>query len=290
MIKSLKKYIPFFKGGMMNSLAYRAAILTWLIITFLEVVCVVFLWKAVYDCAIPAPGQSEAIINGFTFKQIIVYFVFVNIITFVSFPGETLWNINEEIKKGTICMAFTKPISYRGRYLFTTFGLVAVSFLIFGLPMFAISYIIFACIGFIKITSVGSVFFSIFAFMVLEILAVMINDAIDYFFGICCFYSASGWGINLFKTVVANFLGGTLLPLSFFKFGNVDISKVVNYLPFAGMVQNPVMALMSEYSTLETYLHVIHTIGLSLVWVIILEIINVIFFAHASKKVTVQGG
>lgn len=286
----LKKYKPFFKAGAINALAYKAALLTWLIITVLEVGCVIFLWKAVFDNATPLPGQIEPIINGFTFKQIIVYFVFVNILTFVSFPGETIWTINDEIKKGTICMAFTKPISYRGRLLATTLGLAFAATLVFGLPMFIISYTIFACLGFIKIVSVWGVFFSIMMYLLLQISAIILRDGIDYFFGICCFYTTSGWGLNFLETVVVNFFGGTLLPISFFKFGDVDLSKAINYLPFAGMVQNPVMALLSDYSNSATYLHVLHTLGLSICWIIVIELIDKIFFNFASKKVTVQGG
>lgn len=285
----LKKYFPFFKAGSINALAYKGALIIWLIISFLEVACVIFLWQAVYANALTLPGQ-EAIINGFTFKQIIVYFVFVNILTFVSFPGETIWTINEEIKKGTICMAFTKPISYRGKLLATTLGLAFSASLVFGIPMFAIAYTIFACLGMITVYNAWSVIFSILTFFILQILAIILRDAIDYFFGICCFYTTSGWGLNFFENVVINFFGGSLLPLSFFKFGDVDASIVFNYFPFAGMVQNPIMALMGDYSSVGMYLKVIHFIGFSICWIIVLELINYLFFRGASRKVTVQGG
>ena len=167
MKKAIRKYIPFFKAGAISTLAYKAALITWLVISVLEVACVIFLWQAVYANAIVPVGQNEAIINGFTFKQIIVYFVFVNILTFVSFPGETIWHINEDIKKGTICMAFTKPISYRGQLLATTLGYAFCSTLIFGLPMFAIAYVVFACLGFITIYSVWSTIFAIICFFIL---------------------------------------------------------------------------------------------------------------------------
>lgn len=283
-----KKYKPFFKAGMINMLAYRAALLTWLIITFFQIACVVFLWVAVYSNA--EGGIKEAIINGFSLKEIIVYFVFTNILSFTIFPGETLWAINEDIKKGTIALQFTKPISYRVKLLFTTFGLALMPFLIFGLPLFTISYIVFTLCGFITFYSIWSTLFSILMFLVLSVLACIISDGIDYFFGVLCFYTTSGWGLNLVKTTISNFLGGSLLPLSFFKFGDVDISIVMNYLPFAGMIQNPVLCLINTYQTLGDYLHAIHLLGLSLVWVVIIELGNKLLFAHASRKVTVQGG
>jgi ABC-2 type transport system permease protein len=285
-----KKYKPFFKAGMINALAYRSVLLTWLIVTFFQIACVIFLWIAVYANATIAPGQSEAIINGFTLKEIIVYFVFSNILTFTCFPGDTIWNINEDIKKGTIALQFTKPISYRLKLLFTCYGLALLPNLIFGLPLFIISYTLFAIFGFFTATSVWSVLFSVTMFIVLSFLSITLADGIDYFFGVLCFYTTSGWGLNLVKNTVSNLLGGSLLPLAFFKFGDFDASIIFNYLPFAGLVQNPVLALITDYQNVGDYLHVIHTVGLSIVWIIIIELINKLVFAHASTKVTVQGG
>ena len=283
-----KKYKPFFKAGMINTLAYRAALLTWLLVTFFQIACVVFLWIAVYS---NAPGGVEsAIINGFTLKEIIVYFVFTNILSFTCFPGETLWSIMEDIKKGTIALSFTKPISYRLKLLFTTYGMALMPLLIFGLPLFTISYTLFAIFGFITFTSIWSTLFGILMFVVLTFLAITLFDSIDYFFGILCFYTTAGWGLNLVKTTISNLLGGSLLPLAFFKFGSFDASIIFNYLPFAGLVQNPIICLINTYSSTGDYLYAIHLMGLSIVWIIIMEIVNKLLFNHASKKVTVQGG
>ena len=91
-----KKYKTFFKAGAIGAFAYKAAILTWFLITIVEVACTVFLWYAVFQ------NSSDAVINGFTFNQIIVYFVETNIVSFVCFGGETLWAISQEIKDGKI--------------------------------------------------------------------------------------------------------------------------------------------------------------------------------------------
>ena len=50
------------------------------------------------------------------------------------------------------------------------------------------------------------------------------------------------------------FLGGSLLPLSFFKFGSFNASVIVNYMPFACLIQNPVIALLKEYIELPFFL------------------------------------
>ena len=136
----LKKYKPFLRAGMMNAFAYKSAIFTWLFISILQILCVVFLWVAVYK---NSPDGVDSVINGFTFKEMIVYNVFVNIFGFATLGGDTLFTINEDIKKGTIDLAFTKPISYRLRLLMENFGnLLAINIMI-GIPGYVIAFIVF---------------------------------------------------------------------------------------------------------------------------------------------------
>lgn len=275
-----KRYKPFFRAGAMDFLAYKFSVFTWLIISGLQVLCVVFLWTAVYKNSVDG---VNTIINGFSFKEMIVYLVMINIFMFIMGDSTTLFTINDEIKDGTIAMSFTKPISYRTRFIATTLGSAALNFLIIGLPGFTIAYIVFGIIGFIKFTSIWSFLLYILLFLISGIIAILINDVICYIFGVMCFYTSSGWGLNQIKEVVVDFLSGTLIPLSFFP---GVFKTIVNMLPFAGMAQNPVLILLMKVD----YLEALKIIGLGLGWLIILEIFAKLLFSHASKKVTVQGG
>ena len=80
-----------------------------------------------------------------------------------------------------------------------------------------------------------------------------------------------------------HFLSGTLIPLSFFP---GIFKKVLNYLPFAGLSQNPVLILLMKLD----YLDALKFIGIALIWLIILELFAKWLFHVASKKVTIQGG
>ena len=83
--------------------------------------------------------------------------------------------------------------------------------------------------------------------------------------------------------VVVNFLSGTYVPIAFFP----GIFKTIaSYLPFAGMAQNPILILLMKVD----YITALKYIGLSAIWVVILELFAKLLFTHASKKVTVQGG
>lgn len=275
-----KRYRPFFKAGSMDLMAFKFNIFSWLIVSVLEVTCLVFLWIAVYK---NSNDQMNSIINGFSFKEMITYLVMINIFNFVAFDGTTSWTINQEIKDGTIAMAFVKPISYRKRFIFTNLGVVSTLFLMLGIPMISLAYIVFSSLGYIQIGSILSLLLYIVLFLISALLATMLNDVINYIFGVFSFYTTAGFGLNTIRQVIINFLSGTLLPLSFFP---KAFEKIVSFMPFAGMAQNPILILLMKVS----YLDAIKMIGLSLIWLIILEILASLLFKHASKKITVQGG
>lgn len=264
----------------MGVLAYKFNLFTWLFVTIFEVLCVLFLWIAIYKNSL---NGLDSVINGYTFKEMICYLVMMNIFVFAVFSNETLWQINDEIKDGTIAMAFIKPISYRARFVFTNLGTIFMQVLLIGLPCFCIAYLVFILIGYIKVVSIALVFLHIFLFVCSLLLATLLNDTINYIFGILCFYTSSGWGINQIKNVIIGFFSGTLLPLSFFPgiFG-----QIIEYFPFAGMGQNPILILLMKVDPIES----LKLIGLSLAWLILLEGVAALLFKHASKKVTVQGG
>lgn len=274
----LKRYLPFFRAGAMDLMAFKFAVFTWVIVTMFQVACTIFLWLAVYQ------NSPDTVINGFTIQEMITFQVFINIYTFVTFDNNTGYTINQEIKDGTIAMSFVKPISYRLRFIATNLGSFSVLMFMFGVPLLTIAYVVLSLIGFITIKiSIWGFLLYLLLFFVAQIIAVLLNDTICYIFGILCFYTTAGFGLNQIKMVVVNFLSGVYVPIAFFP----GIFKTIaTYLPFAGMAQNPILILLMKVD----YLKALEYIGLSLLWLIILEIFAKLLFTHASKKVTVQGG
>ena len=63
----LKQYLPFFKAGAIKTINYRFNTFTWLVISVLQIVCIIFLWIGVYSSS---PLGGDSVINGFTFKEI----------------------------------------------------------------------------------------------------------------------------------------------------------------------------------------------------------------------------
>ena len=275
-----KKYRPFIRASAMDMMAWRFNILVWVIVTVFEVACLIFLWLAVYSSS---EGGIDASINGFTYKEMITYVVLTTVFGFVTFNNDTLWNINQDIRKGTIGNYVIKPISYRGKFVASNIGAFLMMSIVFGIPLYGISLGVLIGIGFLTIPSIWGFIAHIGLFLVSSIIACLLNDTIAYLFGILCFYTTSAWGLNSLKTTVISFLSGTLLPLAFFP---PIFKDIVGYMPFAGMSQNPILILMMKYDYIES----LKVIAIAFAWLIILEAFVKLLFSQAIKKVTVQGG
>ena len=133
-MRRLRKYKPFARAAAMDMMAYRFNILTWAIVTVFEVACLVFLWLAVYQSS---EGGIDSSINGFTYKEMIVYVVLTTIFGFVTFNDDTLWFINRDVREGTIGNFLIKPISYRGKFIASNLGAFLLMSLVFGIPLYA---------------------------------------------------------------------------------------------------------------------------------------------------------
>ena len=275
-----KKYKPFLRASAMDMMAWRFNIIVWAIVTVFEVACLIFLWLAVYSSS---EGGIDASINGFTYKEMIVYVVLTTVFGFVTFNNDTLWYINQDIIKGTIGNYVIKPISYRGKFVASNLGAFLMMSAVFGIPLYGVSLGVLIGIGFLPIVSIWEFIAHIGLFLVSSVLACLLNDTIAYLFGILCFYTSSAWGLNSLKTTVISFLSGALLPLAFFP---PVFKDIVGYMPFAGMSQNPVLILMMKYDYIES----LKVILIAFVWLILLELFVKLLFSHAIKKVTVQGG
>lgn len=276
----LRKYKPFARASAIDVMAYRFNIITWAIVTVAEVACLIFLWLAVYQSS---EGGIDSSINGFTYKEMIVYVVLTTIFGFVTFNDDTVWLINRDIRQGTIGNFLIKPISYRGKFIASNIGAFLVISLVFGIPLYATGLGVLIGIGYLPVASIWDFIAHFLLFLVASVLACLLHGAISYIFGILCFYTTAAWGLNALKTTVIAFLSGTLLPIAFFP--NI-FREIVSYMPFAGMSQNPILILMMKYDYLECGKVILISFG----WWVLLELIGKLLFNHAIKIVTVQGG
>lgn len=272
-----RKYKAFLKTGLLNVFAYKFNIYSWLLVVASSLVCLFFLWKAVFQ------NSPTDIINGYTFKELISYTIIVNIFGFTIGGGETQDIISDEIQKGQIAMSLIKPISYRLRFVFSTLGSLIASNLIIGFPLLAISTALLGVNGYMEFPTPEKFILNLLFFLFAQVLAKLLIDSIDYIFGIVSFYTMASFGLMQIKEVVINFLSGILIPIAFFPGW---AAKIVNFLPFVGMAQNPTLIYLGRISIFEALV----SIGFQILWLILLETFAHFFFERAIKIVTIQGG
>ncbi len=276
-VRFFRKYLPFSKSGILDLLVYKGALYTWFFISALSLICAFFLWIAIYR---NSPSTS---INGFTLKEMLAYTCFINIAGFGVSAGGTHDKISDEIKDGTIAMQLIKPISYRLRFVFITLGNYLGTTIIFTLPLMCVVSIVLHLLNIFVITSIWQFLFRIGLFLIAQLIGCMLYDSINYFFGLCTFYTQASFGMFQLKEVIIRFLSGTMIPLSFFPGW---IKKIVAYSPFASIGQNPILILLGKLDYPGIMINLVIAVG----WIGCLELINYIFYTKAIKHITIQGG
>ena len=274
----LKLYLPFSKAGIKIELAYKAQIVMWIVISFIQTFFVLFLYNAIYR---NSPDGMNSVINGFTFYDMVLYMITSFFFSFVMGGGDTSFDIWTDIKEGTIANTLTKPVSYRLRHLFTYFGVLIFDYVVIIIPFLTVVYGIFIGLGFLQVEFWKFVT-NIFCFILFSILAGFINNAISYFVGMLVFFTDHLFGLNMARSALQGFLGGQMVPLAYMGALGVAFS----YTPFAFMNSVPVLKIMGK---LEIHSILIY-LCIALLWIGIIELVNHLIFKHALRKITVQGG
>lgn len=276
--KKLKLYLPFSKAGIKIELSYKAQIVMWIAISFIQIFFVLFLYQAIYR---NSPDGMNAVINGFTFYDMVLYMITSFFFSFVMGSGDTSYDIWTDIKEGTIANTLTKPVSYRLRHLFTYFGVLVFDYVVIIIPFLSIVYAIFISLGLLQITAWEFILNVIF-FIVFSIIAGFINNAVSYFVGMLVFYTDHLFGLNMARNALQGFLGGQMVPLAYMG----GLGTVFSFTPFAFMNSVPVLTIMGKLDITSILIY----LGIALLWILLIELINHFIFSRALKRITVQGG
>lgn len=272
-LKKIKTYFAFTKGAIMNVFAYKASAIGWFLGDILTLIILFSLWTAVYA------NSSEPIINGFSFKEMIFYLVMARIASTFIFSSYSFWIIGEDIYEGNIAMNLIKPINYRVRAYAMSFGSAIGNFLLMFLPLGIIAHtIMYFVLGITFLNPLNLLFFFFSA-----LLAHAIYECFDFLIGQIALYTNAMFGVYLTKLAVFGFLTGAMLPISFFP---TWLQQIVRILPFASLIETPILISMNRLSTME----ILRSLGIQILWVIGLMIISNYSFKRLAKRVISVGG
>lgn len=78
-------------------------------------------------------------------------------------------------------------------------------------------------------------------------------------------------------------VSGAMIPLTFFP---EIVQKLFNFLPFSSIIYTPSMIYLNKLS----YVEIAKSLGLQLIWVVILMVLSKIMWNKVIDKLTIQGG
>lgn len=231
-----------------------------------EVAVYIFVWQAIYA----QTGNS----GGMTIGQMVTYYILV-----ISVVPIITWGINEDmahsIRNGQIHKELLTPISYLQYY----FG-IYMGEMIFAVIIGILTFIICSFIwGIIPPVSFGN----LLLFFIMIIIGLPITYFLQAIVGIVGFYTNSIWGMQILRKSAISILSGIIAPISLFPEWFQIIS---NFLPFKELVYTPIQIYLGQFPMEQLGWVIIKQI----IWVLILYCITKVFFNHAVKQVTVNGG
>lgn len=268
-MNKMKKYLPFFRASMMNMFIYRGTIWLWMLVDVFQFTMMVFLWKSVY--------QFNDVISGFTFKEMLIYFLLTNLF-YVFTEVDAVFAMSEEIKEGRISLYLVKPISYKVR-LFTEIIGRAMGILLLMVPIALMMGIVLTLI-FDIVWSISMIQVLI-ALLYVPLIFMMMFE-FSFFFGTLVIHTSNEFGLVIFMSVFTRVVSGQLIPLSFYP---QYLLNILQYIPFR-FISYPPLVLLNKVSINDAI------IGLAVLaaWVVGFKIINHFVYKTSIKKMVVFGG
>ena len=268
---TLRKYIALLRAGIMESLHFRLGTAVTLFANLIYLVLVYFLWKAVYDSA------GVEVVNGMTFTDTMIYLILATAL-FNFLEMFIVWDMSRSIQSGGIILDLLKPMQYRTYKFWSYSGSHVSQFVLAFIPTFIV----------VMIVTKGAipVGLNLVRFIVSVIFALVINFSIEMLVATLCLYTESTWGINIVKETIVLVLSGASIPLAFFP---ESIRNIISWLPFRAIYDIPLQVLLNKGGS-DTLEGLAKMWGMQLGWCVILGLAGILFWNHAVKKITVNGG
>lgn len=245
---------------------YKSNFYLFTINRLVEVIVYIFVWQAIYN----QTGNT----SGFTLSQMVTYYILA-----ISFSSIAIWGINEimahSIRNGQINKELLNPLTYFQYYFGVNLGEIAFAIVI-GIATFII------CALFWQLVLPANLLdFLLCIFVIL--LGIPITFFIQMIVGTVGFYTNSIWGMQILRKAIITIFSGIIAPISMFPEWFQNLSQ---YLPFKELIYTPINIWLGQVS----YNEIIFVIIKQIIWGFILYAIAKLFFNHAVKNITINGG
>ena len=263
----MRKFYYLVKMTFLTKFAYMKAFWFDIAGTATSIVIYYFLWQYVF--------RQQETLRGFTMAQMTTYVVLSRMLS-SQFSGGINVELSKWIYKGNIGIELLRPVSLFFALFAKRVGEFVFFLLFKGIP-----------ISLVGLTVMGGTVPAGAGNLLLFFLSICISVGmmffIEFMVGICAFYTYGYHGLMFTKSALLSILSGGVVPLFLF---SENLRRILNYMPFAGMVSVPVNLYLGKYKFSEA----IRFVGLQVIWVIVLWLAARMVYSHVIKRVVVQGG
>lgn len=223
-------------------LAYRVDFWTnFLGQTFFSLIIAYYLWSSIFNTL----GVKE--LNGFSMKKMIVYYLLAPLVFRIQ-QGQNIGAISRDIYEGSLNKFLLYPVNFYGFKLIAHWA--SSSFYAVQVLLVLAAYQFF----FYDPTVLEVSTIKLFQFFI-----VMLGVSTAYFClnslsELVAFWADYIWSLGVILRFLASFLGGALIPLSFFpEWANTLLS----YTPFPYLVSFPINILMEGVSWTTFFINIV---------------------------------
>jgi ABC-2 type transport system permease protein len=226
------------------------------------------LWNALFNQGIGYVGATR--------EQVLTYGVFGAIFTsFVTRDGCQNY-ISKKIRDGVIDTDLLKPIGLQRHMFIRDLSQKLSKLLLVTLPSLVIFILLTRLFFVVDMTNLLLFFLS-------GALAYIVLFAVNFLFGMICFFTLSIESISFAYASVVSFLAGQMVPLWLFPDW---AQKIINLLPFRCIFDIPMSIYIGRVATVD----MIKDIGLQLFWAVTLIICGNLAWKSVRSHIISQGG
>ncbi len=263
------KYAKCFGVGVKAGLEYRANVWFSVAGAIAPVVIQTAMWIALYGSD---PSQS---MFGFTFVQMVAYTVIAQLVARLVRTGFE-YDINNEIRSGSLDRYLVKPIGYFGYRLFAFLGDKAVQGAVMGALLAVAVALLSAVLGFSVTPS------SVALFVLAMVIAFTLNFLVFWCVALSGFWLTEiGFLFEAVRIVIVALSGG-ILPLAVFGSGP---ERVLSFLPFRFTIQFPTELLAGRIGASA----ILPSFALAAAWIVVLALLGQIIWRRGIRRFAAVG-
>ncbi|MBW2969056.1 ABC-2 family transporter protein [Candidatus Woesearchaeota archaeon] len=262
LLKKISHYMATSKIGWKVGIKYRFNFFITTLTTPLNIIIFYFLWKAIFDYT------GIEIIKGFTFNAMIQYYVLSMIVGFFIWAETDKW-IAQDVRRGHIVSMFIVPVRFMWQHLAFEAGINFLGVILNLIPVFLIGFLFFGL-------NIAPVFYFT-SFLVSVVLAFLLAFFLSFNLGLTAFWMKRITGLRRVKRALGLFLGGGMIPLTFFP---ESVQKILHFLPFEYTRYVPINIYLGNYSVSYVFLQ----LGLQVAWILALYLLSVFVYKRAFRQ------